>query len=77
MTQLDDGHDYLHAKNKDKIFQKKKNDLIPLKTFLDEARKEIKHLLQNVSSDELINIINEERIFSVSITKKKKENSVK
>ena len=24
MTQLDDGHDYLHAKNKDRAFQKKK-----------------------------------------------------
>jgi hypothetical protein len=23
MTQLDDGHDYLHAKNKDKIFKQK------------------------------------------------------
>jgi len=77
MTQLDDGHDYLHAKNKDKIFQKKKNDLIPRESFLDKAREEIKQLLQDVSSDELINIINEERIFSVSITKKKKENSVK
>ena len=69
MTQLDDGHDYLHAKNKDKIFQKKKNDLIPLESFLDKAREDIKQLLQDVSSDELINIINEER--------KKKEKSVK
>jgi len=69
MTQLDDGHDYLHAKNKDKIFQKKKNDLIPRESFLDKAREEIKQLLQDVSSDELINIINEER--------KKKEKSVK
>ena len=77
MTQLDDGHDYLHAKNKDKIFQKKKNDIIPLKSFLDKAREDIKQLLQDVSSDELINIINEERIFSVSIVKKKKESSVK
>jgi len=58
MTQLDDGHDYLHAKNKDKIFQKK-----------EKTRATIKQLLQDVSSDELINIINEER--------KKKENSVK
>ena len=69
MTQLDDGHDFLHAKNKDKIFQKKKNDLILRESFLDKAREEIKQLLQDVSSDELINIINEER--------KKKEKSVK
>ena len=62
MTQLDDAHFELHSANKDKIFQKK-----------EKARATIKQLLQDVSSDELINIINEERIFSVSITKKKKE----
>ena len=27
MTQLDDGHDFLHAKNKDKIFKEKEKEM--------------------------------------------------
>ena len=64
MTQLDNGHDFLHAK--------KKNDIIPLESFLDNAREDIKQLLQDVSSDELISIINKGKIFSLSIIKRKK-----
>ena len=50
MTQLDEAHFELHSANKNKIFQKK-----------EKARATIKQLLQDVGSDELINIINEEK----------------
>jgi len=61
MTQLDEGHFELHSANKDRVFKKK-----------EKARVTIKQLLQDVNSDELIKIINEERIFNVSVATTKK-----
>ena len=54
MTQLDEAHFELHSANKNKIFQKK-----------EKARATIKQLLQDVGSDELINIINEEKSYQI------------